>query len=134
MIVTTAYLGLYLTFEEDLVSPWIFYLIYMSIFEYILFRRLYNSGHGGSGKSPVNFGGKGSNSIGWRRRDYLILGVSLVFFNVGILETVGHGYYEHHHSYVLEFFNSVFHTPLYGINSVLLSSGLRGPRDDHICW
>jgi uncharacterized membrane protein YGL010W len=50
------------------------------------------------------------------------------------LEVIGHGLYEHHHSYVDEFFNSVFHTPLYGVNSVLLSGGLVAPRTDHMCW
>ena len=51
---------------------------------------------------------------------FILLGIILVFVNVSTLEVIGHGYYEHHHSYVSEFFNSVFHTPLYGINSVVV--------------
>jgi hypothetical protein len=34
-------------------------------------------------------------------------------------------------SYVSEFFNSVFHTPLYGVNSVLASLGM---YMEHTCW
>jgi len=58
-------------------------------------------------------------------------GILLIAANVGALEMIGHGMYEKHHSYVEEFFNSVFHTPLYGINAVL---GLFAPRADHVCW
>ena len=115
--VTTAYLGLYLTNQNAVsaVSPWIFYLIYMSIFEFLLYQKLYSN--------PK-----------WNRTMFLIRGISLIAFNVGALETIGHGLYEGHHSYVSEFFNSVFHTPLYGVNSALLASGMVPPRSDHLCW
>ncbi len=113
--VTTFYLYLYLKFERDPMSPWIFYIVYMSIFEFVLYQRIYQN-------------------TKLCRKDYTLMGVFLVGLNVGALEVIGHGVYEHHHSYVLEFFNSVFHTPLYGINSVLLSSRLIAPRDDHTCW
>lgn len=110
--VTTSYLYLYLQYETNLWSPWLFYISYMGIFHFILYHKLYKN-----------------ESI--HRKTFLYLGVSLVLANVAALETIGHGWFEHHHSYVLEFFNSVFHTPLYGINSVL---GLFVPREDHVCW
>lgn len=114
-LVVTLYLVLYLQYEKDPISPWLFYILYLGILEFLLSQKLYKN-------EKMN------------RQKFLILGAALVAFNVGALETIGHGLFEHHHSYVLEFFNSVFHTPLYGINSVLLSSELRGPRDDHVCW
>lgn len=110
--VTTAYLYLYLNYEEDQWSPWIFYVLYLGIFDRVLYSQLYKS---------QSFG----------RMKFLLLGLGLVAINVGALETIGHGIFEHHHSYVLEFFNSVFHTPLYGINSVM---GYINPRADHVCW
>lgn len=126
--VVTAYLGLYLTHENSIsmMSPWIFYAIYMSTFEFILYQRLYSN--------PK-----------WNRTMFLIRGITLIAINVGALETIGHGLFEGHHSYVSEFFNSVFHTPLYGINSVLLSTGLIDIAANsteselefashHVCW
>eukprot|EP00980_Cylindrotheca_fusiformis_P011643 scaffold2751_cov131-Cylindrotheca_fusiformis.AAC.10 len=110
--VVTAYLYLYLNYETDRWSPWIFYVLYMGIFDGVLYRHLYKS------KS-------------FNRTKFLLIGLGLVAVNVGALETIGHGIFEHHHSYVLEFFNSVFHTPLYGINSVM---GYMNPRPDHVCW
>lgn len=114
-VVTTAYLALYLQYEASRTSPWLFYILYAGLFELGLYRHLY--------RRP-----------GWKRRHFFACGVALVFCNVGALEVIGHGVFEHHHSYVEEFFNSVFHTPLYGVNSVLLSSGLVPPRTDHTCW
>ena len=116
-IVTTLYLSLYLQYESDPRSPWIFYVLYMGIFECILYRKLYNN-------------------LKFKRGNFFVMGVVLVFINVGALETIGHGVYEKHHSYVLEFFNSVVHTPLYGINSILSSSGFTEaqPKYDHVCW
>jgi hypothetical protein len=110
--VTTSYLFLYLQYESNPWSPWLFYIVYMSIFDFILYQKLYHN-------------------KAWTRLSYLICGITLVAFNVGALESIGHGIYEHHHSYVGEFFNSVFHTPLYGANSVV---GLLAPRADHVCW
>jgi uncharacterized membrane protein YGL010W len=112
--VTTAYLALYLRYERSALSPWLFYLLYLGIFEGVL--------------TPLY------QRPNWTRRHYLVLGAILTAFNVAALEVIGHGLYEHHHSYVDEFFNSVFHTPLYGVNSVLLSGGLVAPRADHVCW
>jgi len=112
-LVTTAYLGLYLQFEPSKISPWLFYVTYLGNFEFVLHQRIFVKN--------------------WKRMRYLIWGISLVATNVAILEGIGHGYFEHHHSYVGEFFNSVFHTPLYGINSVLISLGLE-QRGDHTCW
>lgn len=114
--VTTAYLALYLQYEASVVSPWLFYLLYMCIFEFVLYRRFYKK------------------TTTWTRSYFLWTGMALIVVNVGGLEVVGHGWWEGHHSYVAEFFNSVFHTPLYGINSVLLSTGLVAPRLDHTCW
>lgn len=110
--VITAYLYLYLQYEIDRWSPWLFYITYMGVFDRFLYRCIY--------QNPA-----------WTRLKYLITGIILIAFNVGALETIGHGIYEHHHSYVMEFFNSVFHTPLYGINSIL---GMLVPRVDHKCW
>jgi hypothetical protein len=86
IVVTTAYLALYLTYEASRLSPWIFYVLYLSIFEGILYRRLYSHPH-------------------WARTSYLMAGIALIVMNVGALEAIGHGWFEHHHSYVLEFFN-----------------------------
>lgn len=113
IVVTTAYLGLYLRYEASQFSPWLFFAIYLGIFELILYQSLFLSD--------------------WRRTQYLILGVTLVAVNVSTLEVVGHGVLEHHHSHVSEFFNSVFHTPLYGINSIMMYLGAE-KRDDHACW
>lgn len=133
--VTTTYLYLYLQFETHPITPWLFFIMYMSIWEFILYRRLYND-------------------PSWTRLGYLAVGVLLVVVNVGALEAIGHGpLFENHHSYVLEFFNvssmlcseivltfysispgaiqSVFHTPLYGVNSVVATLI---PRPDHTCW
>lgn len=110
--VTTGYLYLYLQYESDPYSPWIFYVLYLGIFDRILYPYLYLNTRLGRLKTSM-------------------IGIGLVIFNVGALETIGHGIFEHHHSYVLEFFNSVFHTPLYGINSVM---GYISPRPDHVCW
>ena len=125
IVVTTAYLGLYLTNGNAVsaISPWIFYIIYMSIFEFVLYQQLYSN--------PK-----------WNRTMFLIRGITLIAVNVGALETIGHGVFEGHHSYVSEFFNSVFHTPLYGINSVLLSTGMVDVSTNstsdlashHVCW
>jgi uncharacterized membrane protein YGL010W len=49
---------------------------------------------------------------------YLKYGILLLGGSVLFLECVGHGYTEHHHSHLWEMFNSFFHTPLYGINSL----------------
>ena len=114
-VVTTAYLALYLQYETSQISPWIFYILYAGLFEFGLYRHVYSR-------------------KGWKRGHFLFYGAALVILNVGALEAIGHGLYEHHHSYVGEFFNSVFHTPLYGVNSVLLSTGLVPPRSDHLCW
>eukprot|EP00934_Nitzschia_sp_Nitz4_P000699 Nitzschia sp. Nitz4//scaffold20_size174350//48846//49506//NITZ4_002088-RA/size174350-snap-gene-0.238-mRNA-1//-1//CDS//3329541767//699//frame0 len=110
--VTTGYLYLYLQFETNPITPWLFYILYMSIWEFILYRRVL--------KDPT-----------FNRLAYLITGILLIAVNVGALEAVGHGVFEHHHSYVEEFFNSVFHTPLYGMNSVV---GTFFPSPDHVCW
>ena len=114
--VVTLYLYLYLQYETNPYSPWIFYVFYMSFFEWIGYQRLYQSKQ-------------------WNRQSYLVTGMALVIVNVGALEAIGHGsLYENHHSYVSEFFNSVFHTPLYGINSILTTLlGYERP-DDHTCW
>mmetsp|Transcript_31241 Transcript_31241/g.44365 ORF Transcript_31241/g.44365 Transcript_31241/m.44365 type:complete len:139 (+) Transcript_31241:2-418(+) len=112
LCVTTIYLWLYLQYENNPWSPWLFYALYMSIFDGILYHHLYTNHR-------------------WNRLQLLQLGVFLVLANVGALEAIGHGFHEHHHSYVDEFFNSVFHTPLYGINSVM---GYVLPRPDHVCW
>jgi hypothetical protein len=111
LCVVSAYLYLYLQYESNQYAPWIFYVLYMGIFDGILYQNLYYK----------NF----------TRIQFVLMGLALVAINVGALETIGHGFYEHHHSYVLEFFNSVFHTPLYGINSVMT---MVEPRDDHDCW
>jgi hypothetical protein len=109
--VTSAYLYLYQQYEPHPYSPILFYILYLGIFELILYQQVYRN-HG--------------------RLWHLTWGLLLIFANVGALEAIGHGQlYEKHHSYVSEFFNSVFHTPLYGINSLL---GLIWERPEHTCW
>ena len=85
-VVTTTYLYLYLQYESHPYTPWLFYIMYMAIWEFLLYRKLYNN-------------------PSWSRISYLVTGIGLVVFNVGALEAIGHGLFEHHHSYVLEFFN-----------------------------
>lgn len=85
-LVTSHYLYLYLQYEGHPFTPWLFYVLYMSIWEFVLYRQLYNN-------------------PSWSRLSFLIAGILLVLVNVGALETVGHGLFEHHHSYVSEFFN-----------------------------
>jgi len=111
ILVTTGYLYGYLQYEVTFWAPWLFYLLYMSIFELLLYRQLYGK---------------------WSRHTCLYVGVALIVFNVGGLETIGHGLFEHHHSYVSEFFNSVFHTPLYGVHSI--RHFITGPSAHHSCW
>ena len=89
--VTTLYLLFYTRYETNPLSPWLFYLVYMTIFDRILYQRLYLSSQ-------------------WTRVSYLLTGIGLIAFNVGALEVIGHGYFEHHHSYVEEFFNSGTYT------------------------
>jgi hypothetical protein len=113
-LVLTRYLVLYLTFERNPYSPWLFYVLYLCILDGYLYHHVYQS-------DPA-----------WTRFRYLIVGVLLIIINVGALEVIGHGQYEQHHSYVYEFCNSVFHTPLYGINSVWTT--LIASRTDHVCW
>ncbi|KAG7353534.1 DUF962 domain containing protein [Nitzschia inconspicua] len=108
--VTTCYLCYYLTYETNVISPWLFYGLYMAIWE-CLYHFVYNK----------NF----------TRSKFVFYGILLILVNVGGLETIGHGVFEHHHSYVSEFFNSVFHTPIYGINSVLATLGM---HMEHSCW
>lgn len=110
--VISTYLYLYLQYEINPWTPWIFYATYMGIFDGILYKLLYRH-------------------ESMTRVTFFSVGLSLVIINVGVLEGIGHGFFEHHHSYILEFFNSVFHTPLYGINSVM---GLFQTRTDHVCW
>lgn len=111
-IVMSAILYLYLGYEQNPYTPWLFYGMYMSVLEGFMYHFVY--------QNPK-----------WSRLSYLFVGVSLIGSNVAGLEVIGHGFFENHHSYVLEFFNSVFQTPLYGINSVW---GLVAPRPDHSCW
>ncbi len=85
-LVTTRYLYLYLQYEAHPYSPWLFYIMYMSIWEFVLYRKVYNN-------------------PSWSRLSFLIFGILLVLMNVGALESVGHGIFEKHHSYVSEFFN-----------------------------
>lgn len=111
-LVVTRYLYLYLQYESHPYSPWLFYILYMGLFDRGLYEHFYYD--------PK-----------YTRWQYLGVGTSLIFINVGLLESIGHGMFEHHHSYVEEFFNSVFHTPLYGINSVL---SYLSQQPDHTCW
>ena len=85
-VVTTIYLYLYLQYEPHPLAPWLFYIMYMSIWEFVLYRNTYNN-------------------PSWSRLSFLVAGILLVGINVGALETIGHGLFEHHHSYVIEFFN-----------------------------
>mmetsp|Transcript_27611 Transcript_27611/g.32217 ORF Transcript_27611/g.32217 Transcript_27611/m.32217 type:complete len:211 (-) Transcript_27611:418-1050(-) len=112
-LVVTGYLCLYLRYESNPYSPWLFYILYLGIFDRVLYQHFYYEGSK------------------WTRWNYLCVGISLIAVNVGLLETIGHGLFEHHHSYVKEFFNSVFHTPLYGINSILWYVS---ESTDHTCW
>ncbi|KAL3914918.1 MAG: hypothetical protein SGILL_005887 [Bacillariaceae sp.] len=77
-VVTSYYLYLYTTYEEHPLSPWLFYAMYMTIWE-CLYHFLYN------------------RNKTWRRRDFLGVGIFLIAVNVGGLESVGHGVFEHHH-------------------------------------
>jgi len=109
--VTSCYFYLYMTYETNKLSPFLFYVLYMAIWE-CLYHFLYKN-------------------KGLTRTQFLALGIFFIALNVGGLEVIGHGFFEHHHSYVSEFFNSVFHTPLYGVNSVLAAIQL---YPHHTCW
>lgn len=111
-VVTSLYFIIYLRHQHrfERASPWLFYIAYMVVFDRILYARFYVT------KDTMFF---------------LTNGILLIALNVGALEVVGHGMLEHHHSYVSEFFNSVFHTPIYGIESVLHKIGL---NPTHECW
>lgn len=85
-VVTTSYLYLYLQYESHPYTPWLFYAMYMSIWEFVLYRKVYGNPY-------------------WSRLGHLVIGILLVLINVGALESIGHGLFEHQHSYVLEFFN-----------------------------
>ena len=52
------------------------------------------------------------------KRHMMFIGFMLLLISVTMMELVGHGLFENHHSHLWEFFNSVFHTPLYGMNSI----------------
>jgi uncharacterized membrane protein YGL010W len=111
--VTSVYLLLYRQFEPHPYSPILFLILYLGIFEFILYQQVYTGAKHG-------------------RLWHLKWGIVLIVTNVGALEAIGHGqFFEKHHSYLAEFFNSVFHTPLYGINSLL---GLIWERPEHTCW
>lgn len=56
-----------------------------------------------------------SNGI---NKSLLLRGVLMLAIVVSIMEFVGHGYFENHHSHLLEAPNSIFHTPLYGFKSL----------------
>ena len=49
---------------------------------------------------------------------YRFYALLLITVSVGIMEFLGHGYLEHKHSNIFEFFNSIFHTPVYGLYSL----------------
>ena len=85
-MVTTRYLYLYLQYEEHPYTPWLFFALYMSLWEFVLYRRFYRHPN-------------------WGRVAFLVTGILLVLINVGALEAIGHGVFEHHHSHVSEFFN-----------------------------
>jgi hypothetical protein len=74
--VTTCYLYYYLTYETNFVSPWLFYGLYMTIWE-CLYHFMYQRK-----LSRINF---------------VLYGIVLILVNVGGLETIGHGVFEHHH-------------------------------------
>jgi len=48
---------------------------------------------------------------------FIVLGTILLTCAVSIMEFVGHGYFEHHHSHLPEVLNSIYHTPLYTIHA-----------------
>ena len=49
----------------------------------------------------------------------LLWGILLMGLSVGMMEFVGHWYLENGASNLSHFFNSVIHTPLYGVRSIL---------------
>ena len=75
-LVTSYYLYLYTTYEQNPWSPWLFYVLYMTIWE-CLYHLLY----------PRK----------WTRTAFAWYGIMLITVNVGGLETLGHGVFEHHH-------------------------------------
>jgi hypothetical protein len=79
-LVTSYYLYLYTTFENNPWSPWLFFGVYMTIWEclyYFLYQRQR-----------------------WTRIAFAGYGIMLIAINVGGLETIGHGVFEHHHRLV----------------------------------
>lgn len=76
--VTTFYLYFYLTYETHTMSPWVFYVLYMTIWE-CLYHFVYQRRNN------------------YTRLRFVALGILLILINVGGLETIGHGLFEQHH-------------------------------------
>ena len=49
---------------------------------------------------------------------HIFIGLIIMGFAVGVMEFLGHGTFEHHHSHLSEVFNSIYHTPLFSINAI----------------
>jgi hypothetical protein len=77
--VTTCYLYFYLTYETNTSSPWLFYGLYMTLWE-CLYHFFYHKA--------------------CTRVQFVWYGAILILVNVGGLETIGHGIFERHHRYV----------------------------------
>jgi hypothetical protein len=76
-VVTSSYLYFYLTYETNSLSPWLFYGLYMTIWE-CQYHFVYHQNN-------------------YTRVQFVLYGAILILVNVGALETIGHGILEHHH-------------------------------------
>jgi len=54
-----------------------------------------------------------------KNKNNLFIGATMLAISVSVMEFIGHWYLEGNASHLGEFFNSVYHTPLYGVKSLL---------------
>lgn len=57
------------------------------------------------------------NTLFKAKTNIFIICCICLFGSISILEFLSHGYLENTHSNIFEFFNSIYHTPVYGFNS-----------------
>lgn len=57
-------------------------------------------------------------SLFFVRYAYVFIGLLMMGIAISVMECIGHGVFEHHHSHIFEAFNSIYHTPLFSINAI----------------